>query len=85
MGHGTAKVAISMPQETFRSIERARRKLKLSRSEAVVDALRAWLAQQQEQARVRQYIEGYQRHPESRREARAWTQLATPVFRQDPW
>lgn len=88
MAHGTAKVAISMPQETFRSIERARRKLKLGRSEAVVEALRAWLKQQEEAEMIRQYVEGYRRHPEqiSPAEAKARLKMAADAFhKHESW
>jgi len=86
MSAQTAKVAISMPKEMFRSVEQTRRKLKLARSEAVVEALRAWLKKREEEELVRQYVEGYRKHPESKSEARVWTRLAAEVFRKDlPW
>ena len=85
IARGTAKVAISMPRETFRSVERARRNLKLGRSEAVVAALRNWLREQEEAEMVRQYVEGYRRHPESRQDSRVWSRLAGAAFHQDPW
>ncbi len=85
MASQTAKVAISMPKEVFRSVEQTRRKLKMDRSEAVVEALQAWLKEHEERELVRQYVEGYRKHPESKREAKAWTHLATEVFRRNPW
>lgn len=86
MAHEAAKVAISMPQEVFRSVEQTRRRLRMARSEAVVEALRAWLKNLEEKELIRQYIEGYRKYPESKSEAKAWTRLAAKVFRKDlPW
>lgn len=85
MSHGAAKVAISMPKEVFRSVEQIRRKLKLARSTAVVEALQVWLKQHEEEDLVRQYVAGYRTHPESRAESKAWTRLAASAFHKDPW
>lgn len=88
MSGGTAKVAISMPREIFRSVERTRRRLHLARSEAVVKALEAWLRQLEERVAVQRYIAGYRRHPErlSPVEAKARLKLTAAVFRKDaPW
>ena len=84
MTHGVAKVAISMPRGVFRSVEQARKKLKMARSEAVVEALEAWLKGREEEEMVRQYVEGYRRHPESKAEAKAWTRIAARAFHKDP-
>ena len=85
MAHGTAKVAISMPKEVFRSVEETRRRLKMDRSEAVVTALHAWLKGIEEREMIRRYVEGYKKHPESRVEAKVWTRLAAQAFHKDPW
>ncbi len=61
----TVKVAISLPKEEFRLVERRRRQLKLSRSAAVARAITEWLHASQEDQQVCQYVEGYRRHPES--------------------
>lgn len=88
MAHEAAKVAVSMPQEVFRSVEQARRRLRMARSEAVVEALRAWLKNLEEKEMIRQYIEGYRRHPErlSPAEAKARLKMTAEVFRKEaPW
>lgn len=61
----TVKVAVSLPKEEFRLVERRRRQLKLSRSAAVARAIAQWLHASEEDQRVRQYMEGYRRSPES--------------------
>lgn len=88
MANGAAKVAISMPKEIFRSVEKTRRKLKMARSEAVVEALRVWLKELEEKELIRQYVEGYRRHPEriSPQEVKARLKMAAEVFRKEaPW
>jgi metal-responsive CopG/Arc/MetJ family transcriptional regulator len=85
MSSAVAKVAVSLPKELFNSMEQARRKLKLPRSAAVVEALRAWLKRQEEEKLVRQYTEGYRRHPESRLEVREGSRHAAREFGKDPW
>ena len=80
-----SKVAISLPKGLFHSMEQARRKLKLQRSAAVVEALQAWLKKQEEEKFVRQYTEGYRKHPESRLESKQWGRLAALEFHKDPW
>lgn len=65
------KVAISIPRELYRAVERTRRRRGQSRSAAVQEALRHWLDHQVQQAMVREYETGYRRKPEGRREVRA--------------
>jgi len=40
------------------------------------EALRAW---------IKQYVEGYRKHPESISEVKAWSRLAGHEFHKDPW
>jgi len=61
----TAKIAVSLPAATLRSIETARRKLGRSRSSIVAEALEAWLAAHAVDDRDRAYLEGYARVPET--------------------
>lgn len=53
-----AKVAVSIPVETLRSLERVRKKARRARSAAVTEAIERWLAAD------RRYDEGYLRQPE---------------------
>lgn len=85
MSAKVAKVAVSLPQGLFQSVEQARRKLRLPRSATVVEALQGWLKQQEEAKLIRQYIEGYRKHPESRLELKGWSRLAAREFSKDPW
>ena len=84
MASQTAKVAISMPKELFRSVEQVRHELRIPRSEAIVEAIRAWLKRREEEKLIRQYIEGYRRHPEriSPGEAKARMKMAAEAFQR---
>jgi len=84
MAHGVAKVAISMPKDLFRVVEQVRREMKVPRSAAIVEAIREWLKRREEAAKIGQYIEGYQRHPErlSPGEAKARMKMAAEAFQR---
>jgi metal-responsive CopG/Arc/MetJ family transcriptional regulator len=83
---GTAKVAVSLPDELYRALENARRRARKTRSAVVQEALRDWLGQRARAELVRDYEEGYRRRPETAREAEA--ALATTIgllTRDDEW
>jgi len=61
---GVAKVAVSIPVETLRSLERVRKKSRRTRSAAVTEAIQRWLAAAEVGDADRRYVEGYLRHPE---------------------
>jgi metal-responsive CopG/Arc/MetJ family transcriptional regulator len=66
-----AKVAVSLPVETLRSLERVRARLRKTRSGAVTEAVERWLQAEEVGDDERRYLEGYLRHPERVDEARA--------------
>ena len=65
MSTKAVKVAISLPKEDFKLLEAIRKRIGISRSALIDRAIRSWLAKQEEKEMVRQYIEGYKRHPET--------------------
>jgi metal-responsive CopG/Arc/MetJ family transcriptional regulator len=69
-----SRVAISLPSAVFRRLEAARRRRGLSRSAAVQRAIDAWLGSAEHTRRVREYIDGYRRHPEDPGEVAGWEQ-----------
>ncbi len=79
------KVAISLPKDLYRAVERARKKNGTSRSSVVQEALRCWLKQKQEARWIREYVEGYRRKPESRREIEAAEAAAVELFAAVEW
>ena len=76
MTRAATKVAISIPADLYRAVERARKEHGKSRSAIMQDALR--LGYRAEVAPVREYEEGYRRRPESRREVKAAEAAAKP-------
>ena len=85
MAKAATKVAVSIPDDLYRAVERARRKSGKTRSAVVQDALRAWLDHQANAALVREYEVGYRRRPESRREIKAATSAAVRLLAGEPW
>jgi len=80
-----AKVAVSLPEDLYRAVERARKRNGKTRSAVMQDALRFWLRHQEELALVREYEEGYRRRPEGRREIEAAEAAAVQLLRADDW
>ncbi len=86
MSHGAAKIALSLPDDLFREIERARKKSGTPRSALVEDAARLWLRYEGEAALVREWEEGYRRMPESPAEVKSAVATARFAFdAEDDW
>ncbi len=66
-----AKVAVSIPVETLKSLERARTRLRKTRSGAVTEAIERWLRADDMGDDERRYVEGYLRQPERSDESAA--------------
>jgi hypothetical protein len=64
MNRHTAKIAVSLPAKTLRSVEVIRARLGRSRSSVVAEALEAWLRGRTATAEDLRYLEGYGRFPE---------------------
>src|SRR5271167_2307900 len=59
-----AKVAVSLPVDTFKSLERVRVRMRKTRSGAVTEAIERWLQSEEVGDDERRYLEGYLRNPE---------------------
>ena len=79
------KIAISLPNELYRAIERARKRCGKTRSALAQDALRHWLKHQQEAGWIREYVEGYRRMPESPSEIEAANAMAVRSLSTEEW
>jgi len=77
-----AKVAVSIPLDTLDALEKARHRLRKTRSAAVTEAIQTWLRSEDVDDADRRYVEGYLRHPESP-EAAATAAAATAAW--EPW
>lgn len=85
MAKTATKVAVSIPDELYRAVERARRKSGRSRSAVMQDALRQWLEHQDEALLVREYEAGYRRKPEGKREVRSARAAAVRLLATTDW
>ena len=59
------KIAVTIPAETYRSLEQARDKLGKTRSEVVAFAVKEWLRGLDASEQSRRYLAGYLRTPEA--------------------
>lgn len=79
------KVAFSLPPSLHRTVEAARKRTRQSRSAVMQEALRLWLARDQEARRVREYVEGYKRRPETRGDHGSFEDTALDAWTDLPW
>lgn len=81
-----AKVAVTVPEETLRAVEKRRRVLGMSRSAVVSAALESWLADQAMTAEERRYVVAYLKQPETAEEVRETTAIGGAAMAGwDPW
>jgi metal-responsive CopG/Arc/MetJ family transcriptional regulator len=77
----SAKLAISLPRELFRELERARKRHRMTRSAVVQVGLRAWLRAQRHSERVRKYLDAYSARPETDLEVEEAARLIRATWR----
>jgi metal-responsive CopG/Arc/MetJ family transcriptional regulator len=78
-----AKVAVSLPVDTLKALERVRVRLRKTRSGAVTEAIERWLQTEEVGDDERRYLEGYLRHPERAEEGAALATAVTATW--EPW
>ncbi len=78
-----AKVAVSLPVDTLRSLERVRARLRKTRSRAVTEAVERWLQAEEVSDEERRYLEGYLRHPDGAAETAATAGAVVATW--EPW
>ena len=79
------KVAISLPKQIFNQVEEIRHRLGLARSKAVLEALRLWLRQKEEERLEEKYVRGYERKPEQLAEAEPLFRAGLSSFTTERW
>ena len=85
MEERATKIAISLPRDTFKEVERLRHELKLARSQAILQALKLWLRQKQERELEERYAEGYKQKPERPQEVEPLFQAGLSSFSAESW
>jgi len=81
----SAKVAITIPGDIYRKVERLRKETHVSRSGLVQKALVLLLRQSERDARIRAYVEGYRENPETDEEIQATKASANMLLSEVPW
>ena len=79
------KVAITLPGDVYKRVERMRKSTGESRSAVIHRALRCLFRDDERAARVRKYVDAYRRHPETDAEVNQAEASAAELFKQVPW
>ena len=79
----SSKIAISLPTENLKKIEKIRKQLGLQRSVVIDMAIRFWLENLDKQRLIKQYEEGYSKKPESLDEAAVFEKLSSDAFKEE--
>ncbi len=80
-----AKIAISLPDEVYQAVEKARLAKGESRSQFFRRAVEAFLRREQEREAIEQYIRGYQQYPETKEEIALAESTLGYVMAENPW
>jgi len=81
----TAKIAISLPEDVLKAVERERGESGESRSEFFRRAVEMLLRRRREQEMSQQYVRAYQRMPETKEEVAAAYRAANNILAEEPW
>ncbi len=81
----TTKCAVSLPRNLFARMESVRRRTRENRSAFVRRAVETLFEKADEAEKVRAYVEGYRRHPETKREIQAADSAGAAFLATEPW
>jgi len=81
----TKKIAISLPADVFRKVEKARKKTGESRSAFIKRKIEYVFSKEEHDALVKQYIEGYQKFPETEDDVNIVKASAMKILAEEPW
>lgn len=81
----SAKVAISLPEDTLKVIEKERKARGESRSEFFRRAIEEYLRQEKNSIEIEKYIHGYTTIPESTEEVEVIHQAGVNILSEEPW
>ena len=80
-----AKIAISLPDDVYQAVEKARLAKGQSRSQFFRRAVEEHLRRAREREDVEQYIRGYQLYPETKEEVALAEATLGYVMAENPW
>jgi len=79
------KFAISIPEEDFKKLEALRQQERLTRSKAVLQAVKLWEESKSMEKLIRKYEEGYKKIPETIDESIAWEKASLTALTKEEW
>ena len=79
------KIAISLPGELIRRVERIRKSTGETRSAFIRRAIELALEEREQRALIARYQEGYKKHPETAAEIAAAEAAAVELLSGEPW
>ena len=79
------KIAISLPTEDLKRIEKIRKELGAQRSALIDTAIRFWLDNRDKDKMIEQYEAGYRHYPEPIDEIKALEELSANAFAEEGW
>ncbi len=79
------KFAVSIPKEDFQKLEELREQKKLTRSKAVLQAVKLWEESKTMEKLIRKYEEGYKKIPETMDESIAWEKASLTALTKEEW
>ena len=80
-----AKIAISLPDDVLRDVEKERLASGETRSQFFRLAVTALLKRRREQEWDEEYVRAYRQMPETQEEIEAWSTLGLEALAQEPW
>ncbi|MFC1934330.1 ribbon-helix-helix protein, CopG family [Chloroflexota bacterium] len=81
----TSKIAISLPEEVLTAVEKEREESGESRSQIFRRAVELLLRQEKEREMSEQYVQAYQKTPETMEEVTAARSAASTILAEEPW
>ena len=84
-GMNSAKIAISLPVEVLRKVERLRKETGESRSALIRKAIERVFADREKAKRALAYIEGYRKYPDAVEDRPLTDAQVAEVIAKDPW
>ena len=81
----SARIAVSLPSDLLRAVERVRRTRRATRSGVVQEALKHWLDQQETKKLVEQYEAGYRLRPEETGDALGAERWSDEALASEDW
>jgi hypothetical protein len=79
------KIAVTIPDEQMRTLERVRKKQRVPRSRVVQQALSFYFAHAGLSEEARAYEDGYRQKPERTAEVDAYAQASAEVLGSEDW